>query len=44
MLGVGERIPEATVWTLEREPVSVRSLAEGGPSLLVFYLFDFSST
>jgi alkyl hydroperoxide reductase subunit AhpC len=44
MLEVGERIPEATVWTLEREPVSVPSLVEARPILLVFYLFDFSST
>jgi hypothetical protein len=44
MLGVGDRVPEATVWTLERQAVPLRSVVEEGPALLVFYLFDFSST
>ena len=44
MLGVGERIPEVTVWTQERERVSLRDLVAEGPVLLLFYLFDFSST
>jgi peroxiredoxin len=44
MLGVGDRIPEVTVWTPQRRPVSLASILESGPALLVFYLFDFSST
>ena len=44
MLAVGERVPEAHVWTLEREQVSLRTLLADGPLLLLFYLFDFSST
>jgi peroxiredoxin len=44
MLGVGDRIPDATVWTLERQQVTLRDLVAEGPSLLLFYLFDFSST
>ena len=44
MLGVGDRIPDATVWLAPREPVRLRDLAEEGPVLLLFYLFDFSST
>jgi peroxiredoxin len=44
MLGVGDRIPDARVWTLERERVPLQSLLSDGPILLLFYLFDFSST
>jgi peroxiredoxin len=44
MLGVGDRIPDATVWTLERQQVQLRELCADGPVLLLFYLFDFSST
>jgi peroxiredoxin len=44
MLGVGDRIPEATVWAAPRETVSIDELVHEGPILLVFYLFDWSST
>lgn len=44
MLQPGDQIPDATVWIAPREPVSLRSLAAEGPVLLVFYLFDWSST
>ena len=44
MLNVGDRIPEATVWAGTRDPVTIASLVEEGPVLLVFYLFDWSST
>jgi hypothetical protein len=44
MLGVGDRVPEATVWAGPREPVSISGLAGGEPVLLVFYLFDWSAT
>ena len=44
MLEVGSPIPDATVWVAPREQVSLRELAEDGPVLLVFYLFDWSST
>ena len=44
MVGVGDGIPEVTVWTLERRPVSLPSILESSPALLVFYPFDFSST
>ena len=44
MLGVGDRIPEATVFAPSREPVPLRELASERASLLVFYLFDFSAT
>jgi hypothetical protein len=44
VLGVGDRIPEATLFALSREPVPLRDLASERASLLVFYLFDFSAT
>ena len=44
MLGVGDRMPEATVWTAPRRRQTLADLTERGPILLVFYLFDFSAT
>jgi hypothetical protein len=44
MLAVGDRIPEASVWTMERERTTLADLVGEGPALLFFYLFDFSST
>ena len=44
MLGVGDRIPEATVWLGPREPVPLREVVAERPALLFFYLFDWSST
>lgn len=45
MLAVGDLIPlEAVVWTTPKERASFGQLIEGGPILLVFYLFDWSST
>ncbi len=44
MLGVGDRVPEATVFAGPREPVSLTELAGGEPILLLFYLFDWTST
>jgi peroxiredoxin len=44
VLQVGERIPDVRVWTGPQEPVSVRELAADKPLLLLFYLFDWSST
>ena len=44
MLGVGDRIPEATVWTGPREHVALGELVADAPALFVFYLFDWSST
>jgi hypothetical protein len=51
MLETGERAPlEAVVWTTPRERASIGDLlhgaASGGgrPLLLLFYLFDWSST
>lgn len=44
MVGVGDRVPHATVWPDTRESVSLEELAADGPFLLLFYLFDWSST
>jgi peroxiredoxin len=44
VLRVGDRIPEATVWLGPREPVRLQAVAAERPSLLFFYLFDWSST
>jgi glutaredoxin-dependent peroxiredoxin len=45
VLQVGDSIPgDARVWTTPREDVSLSRLLEGGPILLVFYLFDWSAT
>ncbi|HEX6699504.1 MAG TPA: hypothetical protein VF101_02125 [Gaiellaceae bacterium] len=44
MLTAGDRVPEATVWGAPGEGVSVAELGEGRPALLLFYLFDWSST
>ncbi len=44
MLAVGDRIPEARVWTTPRENATLAELVAHGPILLLFYLFDWSST
>jgi peroxiredoxin len=44
MLGVGERVPDATVWLSPREQARVSEIAQDGPILLFFYLFDWSAT
>jgi peroxiredoxin len=44
VLKPGDRIPDATVFLGPNEPVTTSELLEDGPKLLVFYLFDWSST
>jgi hypothetical protein len=44
MIGVGEAVPAVRVWLTPRDDVELRELAEGSPYLLLFYLFDWSST
>lgn len=44
MLQAGDHVPEATVFLGPNEPVTMGELVEDGPKLLVFYLFDWSST
>ena len=44
MLGVGDRLPEATVWPAPRQSATLRDLLGGRAALVLFYLFDWSST
>ena len=45
MLDVGDRIPlDARVWLAPRESHTLAEIVEDGPVLLLFYLFDWSST
>jgi hypothetical protein len=44
VLAVGDSLPEATVSLGPNEPVALTELVEDGPKLLLFYLFDWSST
>jgi hypothetical protein len=44
VLGAGDRIPDARVWTTPRENVTIAELVRDGPILLLFYLFDWSGT
>ena len=44
MLGAGERVPDASVWTAPNERRQLSELFAGGRSLFLFYLFDWSST
>ncbi len=44
MLEVGSRIPDALVWTTPQETATVAQLVSDSPILLLFYLFDWSST
>jgi hypothetical protein len=44
VLEPGDRMPDATVWTAPRQSATTRDLLAGGALLLVFYLFDWSST
>ena len=45
MLGTGDRAPlDAVVWTTPRETASIGDLIHDRPVLLLFYLFDWSTT
>jgi peroxiredoxin len=44
VLKVGDRIPDAQLFLGPNEPLTMRQLLDDGPKLLVFYLFDWSST
>ncbi len=44
MLETGDQVPEASVWTTPQERATIREIAADGPMLLVFYLFDWSTT
>jgi hypothetical protein len=44
VLAEGDRIPEARVWTTPQESATIAEIVRDGPILLLFYLFDWSST
>ena len=44
MLSPGDRIPDARVWTTPQEHATIAEIAADGAMLLLFYLFDWSST
>ena len=44
MLNAGDRVPDATVFLGPNEPLTMLDLVDDVPKLLVFYLFDWSST
>jgi peroxiredoxin len=44
VLEVGDAIPDVTVQSAPGEDVRLRDLVADGPILLLFYLFDWSST
>jgi hypothetical protein len=44
MLATGDRIPDARVWTTPQENATIAEIVADGPILLLFYLFDWSST
>jgi hypothetical protein len=44
MLGVGDRVSEATVWTAPHERRTLDEVLRDGRALFLFYLFDWSST
>ena len=44
MIEVGAKVPDARVWTTPQESATIAEIAREGPMLLLFYLFDWSST
>jgi hypothetical protein len=44
LIAVGERAPDARVWVAPRESLLLSELWHDSPILLLFYLFDWSST
>jgi hypothetical protein len=44
VIGVGEQVPDARVWLTPNDNAQLGELAEGAAHVLLFYLFDWSST
>jgi hypothetical protein len=44
MIGAGDRVADARVWTAPREQRTIAELVGEQRSLFLFYLFDWSST
>ena len=44
MIEIAEQIPDARVWLDADRQVTTRELADEGPCLFLFYLFDWTGT
>ena len=44
MIDVGQQAPDVRVWLTPNDDAQLGELAEGAPYLVLFYLFDWSST
>ena len=44
MLAVGDRVPEFSVFRAFKDPVGSRELFTEGPTVVHFYIFDFSGS
>ena len=44
MIGAGQRAPDVTVWRTTKERVTTGQLAQEGPYILLFYIFDWTGT
>ena len=44
MIAVGEHAPDARIWLTPNEDAQLSELGEERPYLLLFYVFDWSST
>lgn len=44
MIAVGEQPPDARIWLTPNESAQLSELGGQGPYLLLFYVFDWSST
>jgi hypothetical protein len=44
VLGLGDQVPDATVWLAPREQSTIAQLVEDRAALFVFLLFAWSST
>jgi hypothetical protein len=44
VIPVGQPAPDARVWITPNDEANLSELGEDGPYLLLFYLFDWSST
>jgi len=44
VLQPGDPVPDTTVFLGPNEPLTILELVDDGPKLLLFYLFDWSST
>jgi hypothetical protein len=44
VIAVGDKLPEASVWSAPHERRSLQEVLRDGRALFLFYLFDWSST